>query len=88
MSWHGAELWECLVRVPLVVYVPGVDAAPRRRTTQPHRSRADASSTLMRSRSKAGELSRPEPDRRRRSKEATHEERDVYIDMPVGPVHA
>ena len=24
MRWHGYELWETLVRVPVVVYVPGV----------------------------------------------------------------
>ncbi len=43
MSWHGAEIWESLVRVPLVVYVPGI--APRRIPLK--RSHIDLAPTLL-----------------------------------------
>lgn len=43
MSWHGVELWEELVRVPMLVYVPGV--APRRVAVP--RSQIDLAPTLL-----------------------------------------
>jgi len=83
MSWHGVEIWEPLVRVPLLVYVPGL---------KPHhvpvrRSHVDLVPTLLDIMSvpqpPAGELSG-------RSMAAdlvgsSFEERDVFIDMPIGP---
>jgi arylsulfatase A-like enzyme len=84
MSWHGAELWEVLVRVPLVVYVPGV--APHHVAEK--RSHIDLVPTLLDlygvEQPSEGELSG-------RSMIADvltsgpHETRDVYMDMPVGP---
>ena len=29
MSWHGQELWEELVRVPLLIYIPGLEGRAR-----------------------------------------------------------
>jgi arylsulfatase A-like enzyme len=43
MSWHGVELWEELVRVPLMIYVPGL--APRHVATP--RSQIDLAPTLL-----------------------------------------
>ena len=83
MSWHGAELWEPLVRVPLLVYLPG--AKPHRVAEK--RSHVDLVPTLldlMRVAPQGGELSG-------RSLladlvgQAPFEERDVFLDMPGGP---
>lgn len=83
MSWHGAEIWESLVRVPLVVYVPGI--APRRIPLK--RSHIDLAPTLlelMGVEAGEGELSGqslvPEVEG-----EGDLQERDVYVDMPIGP---
>jgi len=86
MSWHGVDLWEPLVRVPLVVYVPGV---------KPHRVRVKRSlidvvptvlDLLGVRQPPPGELSGEScaqeivaPD------QAAAEERDVLMDMPGGP---
>jgi len=83
---HGRELWESIVRVPLVVYVPGM--APRRIAIK--RSQIDLVPTLLdlvgappgepgslRGKSLL-EDTRAEPA-------AEPEERDVYLDMPEGP---
>jgi choline-sulfatase len=86
MNWHGGELWECLVHVPLLVYVPGLS---------PHhvpvkRSQVDLVPTLL------DVMSLPQPEAAELSghsllidlapgPEGTFEERDVYVDMPVGP---
>ena len=43
MSWHGVELWEELVRVPWILYVPGME--PRRIATP--RSQIDLAPTLL-----------------------------------------
>ncbi len=43
MSWHGVELWEELVRVPLMVFVPGM--TPRHIATP--RSQIDLAPTLL-----------------------------------------
>ncbi len=85
MSWHGSEIWESLVRVPLVVYVPGV--RPHRVAVK--RSHIDLAPTileLMEIQPGEGELSGetlmpdidPDPGQ-------LPPERDVYIDMPAGP---
>ena len=86
MSWHGAEIWESLVRVPLVVYVPG--EKPRRVSTK--RSHIDLAPTIlellggtipddgeMRGQSLLLDMYLPEGQE--------HEERDVFVDMPAGP---
>ena len=86
MSFHGGELWESLVRVPLIVYFPGV---------RPHhvpvkRSHIDLVPTAL------DLLSVPQPVDAELSgrsllpdlmapEDAAFEEHDVYIDMPVGP---
>ncbi len=84
MNWHGIELWESIVRVPLFVYVPG--APPRRIAAR--RSLIDLVPTIVDLHGlpppPAGELSgesliqdvlgTPSP-----------EPRDVYLDMPIGP---
>jgi arylsulfatase A-like enzyme len=87
MNWHGVDLWEPLVRVPLVVYVPGVKG----HRVPPKRSLIDLVPTLLDllgiDAPPAGELSGKStadavvtpgaPD--------ALEERDVFIDMPAGP---
>jgi arylsulfatase A-like enzyme len=83
---HGWEIWEPLMRVPVVFYVPGMS---------PHhvpvkRSAIDLVPTildLMRVPSPAaGELSGQSllPDLQAKAGDA-YEERDVYLDMPDGP---
>ncbi len=83
---HGREVWEPLVRVPLVVYVPGVP--PKR--VEVKRSHIDLAPTIL-------ELTgTPQPsDRSLRGTslvadllagpDARLPERDVFIDMPKGP---
>lgn len=84
MSWHGSELWESLVRVPLVIYVPGVK--PHRVAAR--RSHIDLAPTmleLMGISAPEGELSGqslvPEID----GVPGADTDRDVFIDMPIGP---
>jgi choline-sulfatase len=86
MNWHGMEIWESLVRVPLLVYVPG--AKPRRVSVK--RSAIDLAPTL-------NELLGGPPDEEGQMEGTSlltdvylpegeeHEERDVFIDMPAGP---
>ncbi len=86
MSWHGAELWEMLVHVPLLVYVP--DAPPRRIAQQ--RSHIDLAPTIMDleavKKPVGGELDGVSLlTDVRLAKDATPSERDVYMDMPAGP---
>jgi choline-sulfatase len=86
MNWHGGEIWECLVRVPLLLYVPGIT---------PHhvpvkRSQIDLVPTLLDIMSvpqpEAGELSGRSMMIDLAAQPGTSfEERDVYIDMPIGP---
>ena len=81
---HGRELWEPLVRVPLVVHVPGTK--PRHIAT--NRSHVDLAPTVVHLLGAPG-------DRALRGKTvlpdvfsnpgAALEERDIYIDMPEGP---
>jgi arylsulfatase A-like enzyme len=85
MNWHGGEIWECLVRVPLLIHVPGLP---------PHhvpakRSQVDLVPTLLDvmgiPQPEAGELSGKSMISDLVGAPGSFEERDVYIDMPVGP---
>lgn len=80
---HGRELWEPLVHVPLLVFVPGV--APRR--IEAKRSHIDIVPTVLELMGLPadGELHGKSllADLHGTTREA--EERDVYIDMPDGP---
>jgi arylsulfatase A-like enzyme len=86
MSFHGGELWESLVRVPLLVYFPG--AAPHHVTVR--RSHVDVVPTILELLGvplpEGSDLSGVSllPDLVARPGDKL-EERDVYIDMPVGP---
>jgi len=86
MSFHGVDLWEPLVRVPLIVFVPGVK--PHR--VKQKRSNIDLVPTVLDlmgvTQPPEGELSGESnagvivsPD------EVTVDERDVLMDMPWGP---
>jgi choline-sulfatase len=86
MSFHGVDLWEPLVRVPLVVYVPG--AKPHR--VKQKRSLVDLVPTVL------DLLGVPQPPEGELSGEssagaivssdqAAVDERDVFLDMPAGP---
>jgi len=86
MNWHGGEIWECLVRVPLLIYVPGVEG----HHVPVKRSQIDLVPTLL------DIMSIPQPEDGQlsgrsmmgdlaRVADGGFEERDVYIDMPVGP---
>ena len=86
MNWHGGELWESLVRVPLFFYVPGLE---------PHhvpvkRSHIDLAPTMLELMQAPlpppGELSGQSMLSDLTQAPATpYEERDVYLDMPAGP---
>ncbi len=98
MHWHGYELWEPLVHVPFLVYVPGV--APHHVPVK--RSHVDFVPTVLDLmsvwRPADGELSGesmlddvvfpPNAEATDAGPAYTPEERDVYIDMPVGPFTA
>ncbi|WP_394836061.1 sulfatase [Pendulispora rubella] len=82
---HGRELWEAIVRVPLIIYVPG--GKPRRIAVK--RSQIDLVPTVL---ELAG--APPPTDGLLRGKslladmaegDTAIEERDVYLDMPEGP---
>lgn len=86
MNWHGQEIWESLIRVPLLIYVPG--AKPRRVPVK--RSHIDVAPTLLelmggppdldgelRGTSLLADVFLPDGEE--------HEERDVFVDMPAGP---
>ena len=86
MSWHGVEIWEPIVRVPLLVYVPGV--TPRR--VSGRRSLIDLVPTLLdvlgQPAPPAGELSGESfVGDLYGSEEESRQSRDVYLDMPIGP---
>jgi arylsulfatase A-like enzyme len=83
---HGTDIWEPLMRVPLVMSIPGV--APRRIAVK--RSVIDLVPTLLDvlrlPQPAAGELSgRSMTDDFSAGPGAPYEERDVYLDMPDGP---
>lgn len=80
---HGRELWEPLVHVPLLVYVPGL--APRR--IEAKRSHIDIVPTVL---ELMGLPADPELHGKSlladaRAADGEIEERDVFIDMPAGP---
>jgi arylsulfatase A-like enzyme len=92
LMWHGSDLYEPIVRTPLILYVPGVS---------PHhvpvkRSHIDLVPTLLDllrvPRPPAGELSGYSmvadlfPPDGGVGGETTYDERDVYLDMPPGPI--
>jgi len=84
MSWHGSDLWEVLVRVPFVVYVPGTKA----HRIAGKRSHIDLVPTLL---DLFGVEQPPPGELSGRTMlgdivgDGPYEERDVYIDMPAGP---
>ncbi len=83
---HGFEIWEPLVRVPLIIRVP--DLAPHRVPVK--RSVVDLVPTLLDlmrvPQPPAGELSGQSMMDDLTARPAdTYSERDVYIDMPDGP---
>ena len=86
MLFHGSEIWNELVQVPLFVYVPGAEA----RRVPVKRSHIDVVPTIielmglevpddgeLRGKSLLADVYLPN--------DAEHEERDVYVDMPAGP---
>jgi len=86
MSWHGVDLWEPLIRVPLIAYVPGAKA----HRVQAKRSLIDIVPTVLdlmgvplpppgqlSGESSAQDIVAPD--------EAPTDERDVFMDMPGGP---
>ena len=83
---HGREVWEPLVRVPLIVFVPG--AAPRRVSVR--RSHIDLAPTIV---ELVGAAQPAEGSLRGKSLLAdvlarpgqTLAEHDIFIDMPEGP---
>jgi arylsulfatase A-like enzyme len=87
VNWHGTDLWEPLVRIPLIIYVPGV--VPHRIAKR--RGSIDMVPTMLDvmriPQPPAGELSGESmiADIVARPDEPS-DERDVYIDMPPGPV--
>ena len=90
MHQHGYELWEPLVHVPFVVYVPGV--APHRVPVK--RSQVDLVPTVLDLMNVAppapgelsGESDLADVEAAAGDGGATeYPERDVYIDMPAGP---
>jgi arylsulfatase A-like enzyme len=86
MNWHGVDLWEPLVRVPLIVYVPGVKA----HRIQAKRSLIDVVPTVLDllgvRQPPPGQLSGESSAQEIVSPDAVpSDERDVLIDMPGGP---
>lgn len=86
MLFHGVEIWQELVHVPLFVYVPG--AEPRRVGVK--RSHIDLAPTIMDL--MGAELGEGETMHGKSlledvylPKGSEHEERDVFVDMPRGP---
>jgi arylsulfatase A-like enzyme len=86
MNYHGVDLWEPIVRVPLIVYVPG--ARPHRVAQK--RSLIDLVPTVLdlmglpppppgelSGESNAAAIVSPE--------DVAIDERDVFLDMPAGP---
>jgi arylsulfatase A-like enzyme len=89
MSWHGQEIWESVIRVPLVVYVPG---EPGRRVPM-KRSHIDLAPTILDLMGVEGADGEKGTELRGKSlledvlapPGHEHEERDVFVDMPPGP---
>lgn len=85
MSWHGVAIWEPLVRVPLIIVAPNVE--PHRVPVK--RSHIDVVPTALDllglELPGAGELSGQSMMADLGDKAGPYEERDVYLDMPIGP---
>jgi arylsulfatase A-like enzyme len=84
MSFHGFELWEELVRVPLIVHVPGV--APR--IVAGHHSHIDIVPTLLDVLGipyEAGEVSGRSLSSTWSGLPESEPARDTCLDMPDGP---
>ena len=85
---HGKELWETIIRVPLVIYVPGLE--PRRVALK--RSHIDLAPTIL---ELMGIAVEGEPALRGKSlvpdmlaaPDAQLEERDVFMDVPEGAMN-
>jgi arylsulfatase A-like enzyme len=90
MYRHGFEVWEEIVRVPLVVYVPGLE--PKR--VKQRRSLIDLAPTIMDLMGVAKGAPKGDfdflsgtslvPDMSV-GKDATPPQRDIFVDMPGGP---
>jgi len=82
MSWHGMEVWESLVRVPLIVAAPGMKA----HVVDQRRSHVDLVPTIL---DLVGGLEGFEGPGKSLVPElvdvALAHERDVLVDMPTGP---
>jgi arylsulfatase A-like enzyme len=87
MGWHGQEIWESLIHVPLVIHVPG--APPHRIPVK--RSHIDLAPTIL------DIMGVPQPTEEHAldgesligdvyaGPNDEYEEKDVYVDMPAGP---
>jgi choline-sulfatase len=78
---HGRELWDPLVHVPLLVFVPGLE--PRR--IQAKRSHVDVVPTVLELMGLPQDPALHGTSLLRDLHAGEVEERDVYIDMPEGP---
>ena len=82
MSWHGMEVWESLVRVPLIIAAPGMTA----QVIDRRRSHVDLVPTIL---DLAGGLDGFEGPGKSLVAEmldgAAAPEREVLVDMPTGP---
>jgi arylsulfatase A-like enzyme len=86
MNWHGVDLWEPLVRVPFIVYVPGTKA----HRVEARRSLIDLVPTVLDLMGVAqpppGALSGESCAREIvNADDGPVAERDVFMDMPWGP---
>ncbi len=81
MSWHGVELWESLIHVPLVVYVPGQEP----RHVAPKRSHIDLVPTILELMHVSASAMEGRSLVTDALGDAAPEERDVLVDMPAGP---
>jgi arylsulfatase A-like enzyme len=82
MSWHGMEVWESLVRVPLIVAAPGM----KPHVVEQRRSHVDLVPTIL---DLVGALEGFDGPGKSLVPElvdgALAQERDVLVDMPTGP---
>jgi len=82
MSWHGMEVWESLVRVPLIVAAPGM----KPHVVEQRRSHVDLVPTIL---DLVGGLEGFDGPGKSLVPElvdgANAQERDVLVDMPTGP---
>jgi choline-sulfatase len=82
MSWHGMEVWESLVRVPLIVAAPGM----KPHVVEQRRSHVDLVPTIL---DLVGGLEGFDGPGKSLVPDlvdgANAQERDVLVDMPTGP---